>query len=268
MLAASIGGTVRNAFVVFFAWLPHVVGAIVVLLIGYFVARLVARLVARVLDRGGLDRRMHRGLGGTAIERAVPRPSSLIGQIVFWAIMIAVFSLAAAVLGVAALTAFVAAVWAYLPNVLAAFLIFLVASALAGGVATLVDRTMGDTGIGRVAKTAAPVLIMSIAVFMILVQLKIATSIVTITYAALIGAVALGSALAFGLGGREVAGEMLRGAYDKGRENSEQMKRDLRQGRDRAKQQAEKLRDSSAVDSPLARGEHETEIREVRTNQR
>ena len=52
----------------------------------------------------------------------------------------------------------------------------------------------------------------------LLEQLKIATQIVTITYAALMGAIALGSALAFGLGGREVAGEMLRGAYDKGRE--------------------------------------------------
>ena len=78
MVLASIGGTVRNAFVVFFAWLPHVVGALAVLLIGWFVARLVAALVARALGRAGLDRRMHRGLGGTAIERAVPRPAHLI----------------------------------------------------------------------------------------------------------------------------------------------------------------------------------------------
>jgi Conserved TM helix len=217
MVVASIGGTVRNAFVVFFAWLPHVVGALAVLLIGWFVARLVAALVTRALAGAGLDRRMHGGLGGTAIERAVPRPAHLIGRIVFWLVMVAVFSLAAAVLGVAALTAFVAAVWSYIPNVIAAFLIFLVAAALAGGVATVVDRTMGDTSLGRIAKTAAPVLIMAIAVFMILEQLKIATQIVTITYAALMGAIALGSALAFGLGGREVAGELLRGAYDKGR---------------------------------------------------
>ena len=46
MLAASIGSSVRNAFVVFFAWLPHVIGAIAVLVIGYFVARLLARRVS------------------------------------------------------------------------------------------------------------------------------------------------------------------------------------------------------------------------------
>jgi hypothetical protein len=255
VVTASIGGTVRNAFVVFFAWLPHVVGALAVLLIGWFVAKLVANIVGRALQRAGLDRRMHQGLGGTAIERAVPRPSGLIRAIVFWVIMIAVFSLAASVLGVAALTAFVSAVWAYLPNVIAAFLIFLVASALAGGIAAVVDRTMGDTSLGRIAKTTAPVLIMAIATFMILEQLKIATQIVTITYAALLGAIALGSALAFGLGGREVAGELLRGAYDKGRENSDQMKRDLQQGRDNAKQEIE--------DSPLSRDGSQSETSET-----
>ena len=164
MVVCSIGGTVRNAFVVFFAWLPHVVGALAVLLSGYFVAKLVAALVTR---------------------------------------------------------------------------------ALAGGIATVVDRTMGDTSLGRIARAAAPVLIMAIAVFMILEQLKIATAIVTITYAALLGAIALGSALAFGLGGREVAGELLRGAVDKGRESSGQMKRELRQGRENARQEI--------ADSPLTR---------------
>src|SRR5512140_3237628 len=107
MLVAGIGGTVRHAFIVFFAWLPHVVGALAVLLIGWLVARLVAGLVSRVLERAELDRRVHRGMGGTAVERAVPKPAHLLGRIVFWAIMIGVFSLAASVLGVAALTAFV-----------------------------------------------------------------------------------------------------------------------------------------------------------------
>jgi hypothetical protein len=59
---------------------------------------------------------------------------------------------------------------------------------------------------------------MAIAVFMILNQLKIATDIVIITYAALMGAVALGMALAFGLGGRDVASRMLEDAYRSGQE--------------------------------------------------
>ena len=68
----------------------------------------------------------------------------------FWAIFLSAISLAASVLGVAALTGFVGAVWAYLPNVIAALLIFLVASAVAAGVVALVNRTMGDTPLGKV----------------------------------------------------------------------------------------------------------------------
>jgi hypothetical protein len=80
---------------------------------------------------------------------------------------------------------------------------------------------------------------------MILDQLMIAENIVTITYAGLIFAIALGSALAFGLGGREVARELLQGAYDKGRENKEQFKRDLDQGMTRAREDAERVKESA-----------------------
>jgi hypothetical protein len=80
---------------------------------------------------------------------------------------------------------------------------------------------------------------MAIAIFMILDQLKIAPDIVQITYTALIGALALGLALAFGLGGREVAAEMLRGAYEKGQEQKGQVKADMQMGKERVQEQVQ-----------------------------
>ena len=139
--------------------------------------------------------------------RAVPSPSNLLGSLTFWAVFLGALSIAVDVLGIAALEDLVHAVWAYIPNILAALLIFVVAGAVAGGLAALVDRTMGDTPTGGIVKVVAPVLVMAIATFMILDQLKIANNIVVITYAALMGAIALGLALAFGLGGRDVAGQ-------------------------------------------------------------
>src|SRR3712207_9273910 len=65
----------------------------------------------------------------------------------------------------------------------------------------------------------------------------------SITYAGLIGAIALGTALAFGLGGRDVAREMLQGAYEKGQENKEQFKRDLDEGMTRAREEVGSARD-------------------------
>jgi hypothetical protein len=101
---------------------------------------------------------------------------------------------------------------------------------------------MGDTPTGKVVGSVVPVLVMAIATFMILNQLQIATEIVTITYAALIGGVFLAMALAFGLGGREVAGKMLSDAYDKGQEQRGQVRRDMEVGKERGKQDAERTK--------------------------
>ena len=235
----SIRGSIDRGFDVFFAWLPHVLGFMAVLLIGYLIAKVLAKLVWRATHRAGLDRTLHGGPGGLYIQRVIQSPSRLLGRITFWAVLLGALSLAASVLGVAALTSFVGAIWAYLPNVLAALLIFLVAGAIAGAVAALVNRTMGDTPLGKIVQAAVPVLVMTIATFMILNQLKIAEDIVNITYTALIGAIALGSALAFGLGGRNVAAQMLEGAYERGQQNKGQIRRDLDQGISRAKDEAQ-----------------------------
>ena len=239
----SIRASIDHGFSVFFGWVPHVLGFIAVLLIGWIVARMLGKLALRATHRAGLDRALHTGTGGNFLQRMLPGPSWLVGRIVFWAIFLGAISLAASVLGVAALTAFVGAIWAYLPNVLAAVLIFLVASAIAGGAVALVRRTMGDTGLGKIVATVVPILVLTIATFMILEQLKIAHDIVVTTYTLLLGAIALGSALAFGLGGRDVARQMLEGAYQKGQENKEQFRRDLNQGVSRAQDQVEEKRD-------------------------
>jgi Conserved TM helix len=244
----DIGNSVEQGFDEFFAWLPAVLGALAILVIGYIVAKVVGKLVTRVLEGAGLDRSLQTSPGGNFVQRVTTSPSRVIGAIVFWAIFLGAISLAVSVLGIDALTNFMAAVYAYLPNVLAALLIFLVAGAIAAGVAALANRTMGDTSLGKIVATAAPILVMTIATFMILDQLMIAETIVTITYAGLIGAIALGTALAFGLGGREVARDMLQGAYDKGRENKEQWRRDLNVGMSRAREEVRSVKNSGSSD--------------------
>lgn len=250
----SISDSVQRALTVFFEWIPRLAGALLVLVIGYFVAKIVAKLLAKVLQRAGFDRTLHSGQGGNFVQRVTDSPSHLLGRIAFWAIFLGAISLAASVLGIAALTGFVAAIWAYIPNVIAALAIFLVAGAIAAAVAGFVGRTMGDTPLGKIVATAVPIIVMSIAVFMILVQLKIATQIVTITYAAIWGAIALGSALAFGLGGRDVAARMLEGAYQSGQRNKEQFKRDMDQGMQRASTEVDRMKEQATQESGNAGG--------------
>ena len=67
----------------------------------------------------------------------------------------------------------------------------------------------------------------------------------TITYAALIGGVFLAMALAFGLGGRDVASRMLNDAYDKGQQNRDRVKDDMQTGKDRAQRDAQQVKDKA-----------------------
>ena len=246
----NLGDSAEQGFTTFFEWLPNLIGALLILIVGYFIAKVLGNVAGRVLKKAGLDRTLKQGQAGVWVEKVTSSPAGLVGRIVFWAVFLGVISLSVSTLGIDALTDFVAAVYAYLPNVLAAVLIFIVAGAIAGVVATLATKLMGDTGLGKVIATAAPILVMTIATFMILDQLKIAETIVTITYAGLIGAIALGSALAFGLGGRDAAANVLGSAAGKIEDNKEQMKRDLDTGLSRAKDEvAAKKDDLSDSDS-------------------
>lgn len=196
-------------------FLPRLLGFLLILLIGYIVAKALAKVVAVALEKVGTDRALASGSAGAHVARVVPdaSPSRLIGRVVFWFVMLGALSIAISSLGVNTLNDFLADVFAYLPNVVAAVLIFVAAGALAGWLGRSGPRLLGDSPTGRLTATVLPVLVMAIGVFMILNQLRIATQIVTITYAALLGAAALGLALAFGLGGRNVAARMLEDAY-------------------------------------------------------
>jgi len=225
--------------------LPEFFGALAILFIGYFVAKAISAAVRKLLEATNLNQHVHSATGGGVIKRAVPNPSGLISGIVYWLIFLFSVSIAVSALGIPFLVDFIRAIYGYLPNVLAAILIFLVASAISAGVATLVMNTMGDTPTGKIVGTTAPVLVMVIAVFMILNQLKIAPEIVTITYAAILGAVALGMALAFGLGGRDVAGKMMQDLYDKGQQQKGRVASDFKHGANQAKNRANDLRNRS-----------------------
>ena len=226
--AVEVGDSLQRGLDNLIGFLPNLIGFLIILAIGYIIARVVKGVVSKLLEKVGADRAMHTGPTGEYVNRVAPgfKPSSVVGTIAFWFLFLGALAIAVSQLGIAALDNFVVAIGAYLPNVLAAVLIFVVAVALSGTVGGLIARTMGDTPTGKVVGSVVPVLIMAIGTFMVLDQLQIAPQIVTITYAALLGGVFLAMALAFGLGGRDVAGRMLAEAYDRGRESQDRFRRD------------------------------------------
>jgi hypothetical protein len=218
--AVDVSASLQRGLDNVIGFLPNLIGFLIIVAIGYIVARVVKALVTKVLEKIGTDRAIHAGPTGDYVNRVAPgfRPSSVIGTITFWFLFLGALAIAVSELGITALERVVGEIAAYLPNVVAAVLILVVAIALAGFVGTVVERTMGETPTGKVVRSVAPVLILAIGTFMVLDQLQIAPQIVTITYAALLGGLALAMALAFGLGGRDPAGRMLSEAYDRERD--------------------------------------------------
>jgi mechanosensitive ion channel-like protein len=253
MVLADVSDSFQGTLDEIFAFLPNLVGALFLLIIGWIVAKVVAGLVRRGLRSAGADRALATGRAGEYRERFSPdlQPSGVIGTIVFWSLFALAIMLAVSALGVEALSDFMSAVVAYLPNVIAALLILLVAIAVAGAVGGIAQRLMGGTMLGRIVQTVVPTLVMTIALFMALVQLKIATEIVVATYVIVLGSIGLGFALAFGLGGRRAADELLFNAYESGRQRMPELKREAAVAKARAAADVERLK--SEAEQPPAR---------------
>jgi hypothetical protein len=237
--AVNVSDSLQKGFDSFFNFLPNLLAFLVILIVGFLIAKLVQGVITKVLQKLGLDKQLHDSQAGEYVERVSPgaSPSKGIAKVVFYLIFLFVLTAAIGALKIPAVTAFMNQVMAYLPNVIAAILIFVIAAAVAGAAGAAVVKLMGDTPTGKLVASIVPTLILVIAIFMVLNQLQIAQEIVTITFGVLLGSVGLGMALAFGLGGRAVAADMLDTAYREGRERKDEAKRDVRTGRDRAQQQ-------------------------------
>jgi Mechanosensitive ion channel, conserved TM helix len=238
-LSVDVGTSFQRTLDTLFGFLPNLLAFLLILLIGYIVARVVKTVVGKGLEKLGIDRRLHESNANRYTDAVSPgaSPSNAIATVVFWLVFAFFFFTAIGALQVPALTTFMNQVLAYLPNVIAALVIFVVAALLAGAIAAAVTRLMGETPTGRIAATVLPALVMVIALFMILQQLRIAPQIVEIAFAATMGALALGLALAFGLGGRPIAQKMLEDAYRAGQQHKDQIKQDIQAGRQRAQSQ-------------------------------
>lgn len=180
-------------------FLPNLLSGIVILAVGYLVSRLLGGLASRLFQRAGLDRFVsHRLRRGAAAPRR--SASSAAGLAVFWIGMLATLSFAAQSLGLATLSAGLNQILGYVPRVIVAAVIVGVAIAVANVLADLVSN-MTSAWVGRGIRVA----VIALSVFMALDQLGIAPNIVTAAFVAIVGAAAVAAAIAFGVGGIDVA---------------------------------------------------------------
>jgi small-conductance mechanosensitive channel len=219
----GVGRSLQEGLGAFFAFVPQLIGAVLILIVGYFVARVLETVVSRALRAVGFDGWMEKSGIKQFFDRAQTRetPATILGKLVFWFAFIIAITMAADALGISQVSQVLAQLIAYIPSVIAAILILILAALLANFLAGLVRGATGSDLLANVARYA----IIVYAVFAAITELGIAVQLTAPTFLIVLGAVALAAAIAFGFGSQGVARDIVEKAYERRHEAKEKIER-------------------------------------------
>jgi len=201
-------------------FIPELIGAIIVFLIGWLISVAIGKVVAEVLKRLKFNRIFEKGGWQKALEKAEIKvdAAEFVGAICKWVLMIVFLVAAIGILGFKQLSGFFTDVLKYLPNVVVAAFIFVIAVILADILEKVVRAAVEGVkvGYGQVVGLIVKWSIWIFAILAILAQLKIEAAdwILDLFKIVFIGIVAM-MVIAFGLGGKEVASQILQDLRNK-----------------------------------------------------
>jgi hypothetical protein len=201
VLAINIQEGLTNAWNSIATFVPKLVGFLVIVLIGYFVAKLIARAVDALLDRVGFNRWVERGWLKSGLDRAHMDASDVLATVVFWTAFLIVLQLAFGVFGPNPISDLLAGLIAYLPRIFVAIVILVIAAALAKVATDVLMAVLGSVPAGVWIARIAGGAIMVFGVFAALSQLGIAPAIVNGLYYAILAALVGAFIVAVGGGG-------------------------------------------------------------------
>jgi hypothetical protein len=231
VFAVDLAQGVEDAFDNVITFLPKLIGFVLVLVLGYVVAKAISRIADTALERVGFDQAVERGGIKKALSKSQYDASSILGMVIFYALFLMVLQLAFGIFGPNPISDLITGVIAYLPKVIAAIIIIVVATAVATAVKTLVESTLGGLGYGStLAKLAAGATVV-FGVFAALNQLQIAPAIVNGLYYAVLAVVAGSAIIAIGGGGIQPMRQQWEKALTKVEEAASQAKQEAQQSR-------------------------------------
>ena len=204
---------VREMLAKIMAYLPVLIGALIILIVGWVVAKMIRWMVDgalkavqfdRMADKSGVSRVLKKGnMNVTARE--------ILANLVYWLVIIMVLVMVVNALGLPKASDVLASLFAYVPSVIAAIFIIVVAMFLASFVSGIVRIAAGNANLPKpellagISRWAIIIFAATIA----LTQLGIAPLLVTATFNIILGGIVLALALAFGLGGKDAAARYL-----------------------------------------------------------
>ena len=190
--------------------LPGLLGAILVLIVGWILANAAARVVTAAIRTAGADRLF---LQHGGMDQLIP--SKATGEIVKWLVRLGALLIAASLVGLASVAVLVNSIVLWLPNLIVAAIILLVAPVLGKFLRSVIEVGAGQAGftnarvLGRVTEMA----VMVFAVIIAINQVGIAADLIQTLFTGVVAALAIAFGLAFGMGGRGVAEKVTESWY-------------------------------------------------------
>jgi hypothetical protein len=200
-LAVDFQGGVSSAWSNVITFVPRLAAALVIILVGYLLARVVASVLDKVLERVGFDRAVERGGIKQALARSKYDPSDIVAKLAFWLLFLVTLQLAFGVFGPNPISDLLQGLIAYLPNVLVAIVIIVVAAAIAKAVTDLGSNLLSSVSGGQVMAKGAGIAVLVFGAFAALDQLQIAPRVVTGLWYAILAIVVGSAVVAIGGGG-------------------------------------------------------------------
>jgi len=212
----------QNLWEGFIDFIPELIGALIVLIIGWLIASWIGKLVAEILKRLRIDRIFEKSKWDEALEKAEfkMKMSEFIGGIIKWILVIVFLMATVEILNLKAFSNFLGSIVAWLPNLVVAAAIFVVAVILSDFIEKLMKAIVSkmDVGYTKVLGSIIRWAIWIFAILAILSQLGVAEVIINTLVQGFVGLIVISSAIAFGLGGKDVAKEILQGLRNKMKE--------------------------------------------------
>jgi hypothetical protein len=211
----AIVTAIQSAMVQLADFLPALIGAIIVLIVGWFIAGLLGRLVTALLERVGFNRLADgAGITGFIDRTGVGKMSAsdAFGQLVKWFFRLIFLEAAASALRLDAINSILNQIVLFIPRLVVALIVVMIGLVLGRFVGALMRGAISeaDARSAQLLGTITQYVIVGFAVLIAIEQIGVATTVVNLLFGGLVAALALAFGLAFGLGGRDVAGQVWR----------------------------------------------------------
>ena len=242
LAAVDYGRGIEDAWARVTTFVPKLLAFLVVLIVGYFVAKAIGKVFDQVLERVGFDRAVERGGIKKALENSQYDASSLISKVVFYALFLLVLQLAFGIFGPNPVSDLISGVVAYLPKVAAAIIIVVVAAAIAAAVKEIIESALGGLSYGKTLAMAASVAVLVVGAFAALSQLQIAPAIVNGLFYALLAIVVGSAVIAIGGGGIQPMRARWESALAKWDQEKPQARQEMQGAGDRIGQRVQELK--------------------------